>query len=993
MRKINFLFSMVNLKINPFLILFLILNVCFIFNVSGQKYEINRGNFSGPNNITAFDKNEYYAIFTEGTPTRAKIRKYKNGIITNEAPSEFPNVSYGTDLVMDYNTSTFYASMVNTDGTEIHTYKKHYSDTEWSLVSVIGYSIAGKKIQNLKLVFNHNSNQLFMSCALIPDPWAWGAIYRLHRLDTDTWTELSGGTFAEGGSSNQSLTTNGNKVMFSYEGNSSASYRSNLYVYDVSTQLITTFPTYNNSPNRTRYATTAYDPINNDYYMVFGFNLKVIKSPNGGAWEDASTGLPVVTTLNASNCTFITYNELSQRLMVFYTHNPQDLKAYELIGSSWVHVPIPNTPSAINVFASNHYKDIYLVGQHGSNNVTIFSINETPYRNTVDIAPVANNSNCVLTFPTRGVGHKVAVFVKQSATYDAPSPVNGTTYTANTTFGSGSQIGTSGWYCVYNNVGQTVTITGLVAGNKYQVQAFEYNGIASEEMYSPSTILSGNPIWFLAGANWTGASNSDWNTAANWSTNAVPNSATDAAIPVTTNKPIVSSTQECKDVYLYANSSLTIADNGKFKVNGTIYNSGNIIVKSTATGDGSLITNTISGSGTYNIERYLAANKWHLVSSPITNAMSGIFTGIWLRPYDETTNAFGAYITPTNVPLTAGQGYSNWTYNNETRTFSGTINNGTVGPIDLPRTNLGWNLIGNPYPSAIDWDAATGWTKTNVANSVYVWNGSIGQYATYIGGVANNGGSQYIPMGQGFFVQAQAGGGSIAMNNNVRVHNSVAFMKNDDPANIIRIKVATAESSDESVIAIRSGVMDEFDYQFDATKLRGDASAPQLYTQKADTETAICAYSELDKVYGKFVSLEPAQYTEHVLLYTHTLDGNQIPQLYDHVTQTLIYPNVPFTFTPTENDPVHRFEFKEPATTFIRESANGSIMVWESNGTLYIDNLEDEILKEVRVFDMQGKLVYVGNQQRNDVNNLSKGVYVVNVLSSNSLVNIKITIK
>ena len=507
---------------------------------------------------------------------------------------------------------------------------------------------------------------------------------------------------------------------------------------------------------------------------------------------------------------------------------------------------------------------------------------------------------------------------------------------------------------------------------------FDFDG---DPRYTP--YMGVDEVYYL----WTGNVSSDWNSAGNWNPSTVPNASIGARIPNVVTKPIVFAgiNALAASLSVATESGLTIDPEGTLSVSGDLSNNGIINVKSSASGDGSLIVNgNISGSGTYNIERYLAANKWHLVSSPITNAMSGIFTGIWLRPYDETTNAFGAYITPTNVPLTAGQGYSNWTYNNETRTFSGTINNGTVGPIDLPRTNLGWNLIGNPYPSAIDWDAATGWTKTNVANSVYVWNGSIGQYATYIGGVANNGGSQYIPMGQGFFVQAQAGGGSIAMNNNVRVHNSVAFMKNDDPANIIRIKVATAESSDESVIAIRSGVMDEFDYQFDATKLRGDASAPQLYTQKADTETAICAYSELDKVYGKFVSLEPAQYTEHVLLYTHTLDGNQIPQLYDHVTQTLIYPNVPFTFTPTENDPVHRFEFKEPATTFIRESANGSIMVWESNGTLYIDNLEDEILKEVRVFDMQGKLVYVGNQQRNDVNNLSNGVYVVSLRMDNN---------
>ncbi len=438
-------------------------------------------------------------------------------------------------------------------------------------------------------------------------------------------------------------------------------------------------------------------------------------------------------------------------------------------------------------------------------------------------------------------------------------------------------------------------------------------------------------------------------------------------------------TEQLFNLKIGENTIFTINTSEKKTIQGNLSNNGNIIIKSSAAGDGSLITNTISGSGTYKVERYLAANKWHLVSSPITNAFSGVFTGIWLRPYNESTNQFGAYIVPTTIPMNVGQGFSNWTYNNETRTFLGIVNNGTVGPIHLPRTNLGWNLIGNPYPSAIDWNAVVGWTKTNVANSVYVWNGTLGQYATYVNGLANNGGSQYVPMGQGFFVQALPGGGSISMNNNVRVHSAVAFMKNEDPANIIRIKVATAESSDESVIAVRTAVMDEFDYQFDATKLRGDASVPQLYTKKADTEAAICAYNDIFKIYGQFVYFEPASSSEHVLLYSHTLDGTDVPVLFDHITGAIIYPDIPYTFMPNANNIVKRFEFIKTLPATINESNSGSIMVWESNGILNIDNLENQILKEIRVFDMQGKLVFVGNENYCNVNHLTRGIYMLMV--------------
>ncbi len=67
----------------------------------------------------------------------------------------------------------------------------------------------------------------------------------------------------------------------------------------------------------------------------------------------------------------------------------------------------------------------------------------------------------------------------------------------------------------------------------------------------------------------------------------------------------------------------------------------------------------------------------------------------------------------------------------------------------LHGTVQGWNLVGNPYPSPIDWDAASGWTKTNVDNATYrhVNNAT---WASYVGGVGTNGGSQIYCFMSGF---------------------------------------------------------------------------------------------------------------------------------------------------------------------------------------------------------------------------------------------------
>ncbi len=87
---------------------------------------------------------------------------------------------------------------------------------------------------------------------------------------------------------------------------------------------------------------------------------------------------------------------------------------------------------------------------------------------------------------TVGNGGRRAAFIKQANTGTA-SPVNATTYTASTTFGSGTQIGTSGWYCVYNGTGTSVAITGLTLGTDYIVQVFDYNGVAANPTFQTAT--------------------------------------------------------------------------------------------------------------------------------------------------------------------------------------------------------------------------------------------------------------------------------------------------------------------------------------------------------------------------------------------------------------------------------------------------------------------------------------------------------------------------
>src|SRR5690606_8715439 len=94
--------------------------------------------------------------------------------------------------------------------------------------------------------------------------------------------------------------------------------------------------------------------------------------------------------------------------------------------------------------------------------------------------------------------------------------------------------------------------------------------------------------------------------------------------------------------------------------------------------------------------------------------------------------------------------------------ISGTVNNGnysrTLYNHNGKFTN-GFNLVGNTYPSPIDWDAADGWTKTNVDNAIYFFMAGTedrytGTYTSYVNGIKSDDekSSNIIPSMQGFFV-------------------------------------------------------------------------------------------------------------------------------------------------------------------------------------------------------------------------------------------------
>lgn len=135
----------------------------------------------------------------------------------------------------------------------------------------------------------------------------------------------------------------------------------------------------------------------------------------------------------------------------------------------------------------------------------------------------------------------------------------------------------------------------------------------------------------------------------------------------------------------------------------------------------------------------------------------------------------------------------------------------------------GWNLIANPFPSAIDWTSA-GVTRTNVENAIYVHDYINGRYESYVDGVGINGGSNLIPSSQGFFVRANGASPSLTISETAKTTSSPAFTRQGVVANVLRMRLTAANGrSDESALRFDSRATLAFDASMDAANFVGDA--------------------------------------------------------------------------------------------------------------------------------------------------------------------------
>ncbi|GGG38259.1 hypothetical protein GCM10010976_07480 [Bizionia arctica] len=407
--------------------------------------------------------------------------------------------------------------------------------------------------------------------------------------------------------------------------------------------------------------------------------------------------------------------------------------------------------------------------------------------------------------------------------------------------------------------------------------------------------------------------------------------------------------------------------------------------------------------------------------------------GNWVTASGETMEKGVGYIvrgpnsySTTNANITA-------TFNNG-KPFNGEINvdvfRGTIsGDIDDQ-----WNLIGNPYPSAIDVFAFLNhssntvldgfvniWTHGNLPSNITVdpfydnfgSNYTATDYIPYNKtGAGNAPGNIFIAAGQSFMVnllETSPASSSITFNNSMRdkAYNNDQFYRTFEPERhrIWIDLVSQTQGTNRILVGYVEGATMERDRIYDA--ITSVASTQNLYSIINNDPFIIqgraLPFIDTDAIPLGVKIVEQGNY--HLAI-AH-IDGlfetdNQTIYLRDNLLGFMHnLTNQPYSFTSEIGEFNSRFEivFRDSALSINEEevSASNVTIIEHSNGEVQFTVPSPYQIKSVEIMDLLGRTIYKlkgsSSSETYDLSNLSQATYIAKISLTNGQVISKKAVK
>ena len=390
--------------------------------------------------------------------------------------------------------------------------------------------------------------------------------------------------------------------------------------------------------------------------------------------------------------------------------------------------------------------------------------------------------------------------------------------------------------------------------------------------------------------------------------------------------------------------------------------------------------------------------------------------------------------------------------------FKGPFNNGLITiPIfrnDLETNDNNWNLIGNPYPSAIDADAFLAVNSTIATNTahnaaldgaLFLWsqntapstsangnenmNFATSDYAVInaIGQTAGGDGempTRHIPSGQGFFVVysdaatpdntiGDISEGEVVFNNSMRVTGSNnQFFRTSNKANKLWLNLTSDNGVfNQILVAYAKGASDDYDgMAYDTPKNLSSGASAILYSTienetkkfaiQGKAENSINKDEVINIGYKTSINV-PTIYTLSIAQLEGGFLNNTTIYLKDNLLNTLHDLKASdYSFTSEVGEFNNRFQIVFNEALFENNSVineNNLSIIEYKNGDIQFKLIASNKMSNIKIIDLQGRVLYDFNVDSNNetfkLPNLSQALYIAKVTFNNNYVITKKSIK
>jgi alpha-tubulin suppressor-like RCC1 family protein len=387
-----------------------------------------------------------------------------------------------------------------------------------------------------------------------------------------------------------------------------------------------------------------------------------------------------------------------------------------------------------------------------------------------------------------------------------------------------------------------------------------------------------------------------------------------------------------------------------------------------------------------------------------------------------TPSAWIPVASPSTTNFTVGKGYLIRVANNWSATvaspysgiFEGVPNN---GDISIP-TTIGFNLVGNPYPSSI---LADQFIDDNIARGVsalYYWTHKVAatgttypvnNYASYTkaGGVAAAAGgfvpNDVIPMGQGYITNVTSAG-NVLFNNNIRRSQNSQFFRSANTVERHRFWLNISDNTNDYnqlMVAYMTGATNGFDQGIDAALLTNSNTniASLINDEKYVIQGRALAFNDNDEVALSFAT----DISGNFKISLNNFDGlfaDQDIYLWDKMA------NIKHDIKQSE------YNFNSNAGTFNErfsivykngllnnedfEGSNNLIVFINSSNQIIIEDSKN-YLETVEIYDVSGRQLFskngISSNEFNVLNSFGNQVLLVRVTNENGIVLTKKVLK